>query len=96
MGVSEDNEWVDPTRGILHERAETHGDFQRKCLFIQDVKAQMRETPNWLDGKLTDYQQEALDLIATKLGRLLFGDPNFRDTVDDIIGYAKLYAGWQG
>lgn len=31
-------------------------------------------------------------MIAHKIGRILNGDPNYRDSWDDIAGYAKLAA----
>ena len=35
-------------------------------------------------------QQEALDMIAHKIGRIINGDPDYADSWDDIAGYAKL------
>lgn len=37
-------------------------------------------------------QQEALDMIAHKLGRILNGDPDYADSWADIAGYARLVA----
>jgi hypothetical protein len=37
-------------------------------------------------------QAEALDMIFTKIGRILNGDPNHIDSWVDIAGYAKLVA----
>lgn len=42
--------------------------------------------------KLDDVQRESLSMIFHKIGRILAGDPNFRDHWDDIAGYAKLAA----
>ena len=39
---------------------------------------------------LSDVQQEALDMIATKMARIVNGDPDKVDNWDDISGYAKL------
>lgn len=33
---------------------------------------------------------EALDMIATKMSRIMAGDPTYRDNWDDIAGYARL------
>ena len=43
-------------------------------------------------AKLEQTQRESLDMIAHKIGRILAGDPDFRDHWDDIAGYAKLVA----
>ena len=37
-------------------------------------------------------QQEALEMIAHKLGRIANGDPDYADSWVDIAGYAKLVA----
>jgi len=37
-------------------------------------------------------QQEALEMIAHKIARILNGDPNYVDSWVDIAGYAKLVA----
>jgi hypothetical protein len=48
----------------------------------------MRDSPNW--GDLTDDKREALEMIAHKIGRILNGDPEYKDSWHDIIGYARL------
>jgi len=37
-------------------------------------------------------QQEALDMICHKIGRILNGDPDYADNWHDIAGYAQLVA----
>lgn len=82
------------TESILQERAKTHGAYQAKAQFIQELKDSMRQTPNWLEGELRDFEKEALDCIALKLGRILFGDHGNEDHWRDIGGYAALGGGW--
>ena len=72
----------------LAERGKTYGDFATKARFIQWLKAGFRATPMWPD--LLPDQAEALELIATKLGRILHGDPYHLDSWHDIAGYAEL------
>ena len=48
----------------------------------------MRDTANW--EALTEVQHEALEHIATKIARILSGDPNHADHWNDIQGYARL------
>lgn len=73
---------------ILKEREATHGGFPVKATTIQVFKNLMRGTERWRD--LTFAQQEALDMIMTKIGRILHGNPNELDHWLDIIGYTKL------
>lgn len=73
---------------IIDEREETHGDFDKKAFFIQGLKNELREGPHWPEMDVG--QQEALDMIAVKIGRILYGDPDHKDSWDDIAGYAIL------
>jgi len=72
---------------LLGERGKTHGDYDQMAAVIQSIKFAM-QSGNWED--LTATQKESLDLTATKIGRIVCGDPNHRDHWDDIIGYATL------
>lgn len=73
---------------ILKQRESTHGAFPIKATTIQLLKNIMRGTERWRD--LTFAQQESLDMIMTKVGRILHGNPNEPDHWLDIIGYTKL------
>jgi hypothetical protein len=73
---------------ILKQREATHGDFPMKATTIQVLKNIMRGTEKWRD--LSFAQQESLDMIMTKVGRILHGNPNEPDHWLDIIGYTKL------
>lgn len=75
---------------ILAERATTHGDYSDHAAITQSIKRRMHIAPKW--QKLTDCESEALEMIAHKIGRILAGDPHFRDHWDDIAGYATLVA----
>lgn len=68
-------------------RGTTHGDYRLMSQVIQEVKGAMRSGPQW--GRCSAGQKEALELIATKIGRIVCGDPNFNDHWDDIIGYCN-------
>ncbi len=37
-------------------------------------------------------QQEALDMVCHKVGRIVNGDPDYADSWIDIAGYTKLVA----
>jgi hypothetical protein len=72
----------------LDARAQTYGDFGVNARFMQELKTNMRRCPRW--GALAPAQAEALDQIASKMARILFGDPAFTDSWHDIGGYAML------
>jgi hypothetical protein len=74
------------TEALLAERAKTHGDFRDHAMVTQRLK---HEFGCITAGKLSSVQQEAVDMILHKLGRIAAGDPNFRDHWDDIAGYAR-------
>ena len=73
---------------VLKQREATHGAFAPKATTIQVLKNIMRGTERWRD--LSFAQQESLDMIMTKVGRILHGNPNEPDHWLDIIGYTKL------
>ena len=73
---------------ILEERQSTHGTFEESATTVQRIKVIMRSTPNW--DKLSNAQREALEMLQHKVGRILHGDPNHRDSWQDGQGYLKL------
>ena len=72
----------------LNERAKTHGDFTRNSATSQGIKSIMRVADNW--GTLHAHQQEALEMVAHKIGRILSGNSDEPDHWRDIAGYATL------
>lgn len=78
------------TEALLAERGKTHGDYAEHAQITQDLKFVITSTPGY--AKLTAAQRETLDMTAHKIGRILAGDPNFKDHWDDIVGYNKLVA----
>ena len=86
---------------LLDQRGKTHGDFAVHAMVTQDLKEVMRSVHKVNIGSdtviqawshLIPSQRESLDMIVHKIGRILAGDPDFRDHWDDIAGYAKLSA----
>ena len=75
-------------KSVLADREMTHGPFAPKSVFIQDTKADFRDMPLW--HELHADQQEALDMIVTKIGRILTGDANTTDHWTDLAGYSQL------
>ena len=76
------------TDEILSERGQIHGDFSADSAIAQQLKQLLRSKENW--EKLSSVQKEALEMICTKLGRIMVGDPRHRDHWSDIAGYARL------
>ena len=80
------------TRGIvedtLTERGKNYGDFTDNAKVAQGIKFAMLYSPGWDNAE--HYMREALELIASKIGRLLSGDPYHVDGWHDIAGYAVL------
>ena len=68
----------------LEERGETHGDFRDVSRVSQYIKGAISA------GTVSAYQRESLDMIATKMARIVCGDPHNVDHWLDIEGYARL------
>ena len=77
---------------ILDERQKTHGDFDLTAMIAQELKDAMRRGKNW--SEMDDTEREALEMIATKIGRILSGNPHDVDHWRDIAGYAALIERW--
>ncbi len=74
---------------VLNTRATTYGSFEDVAEFAQEMKNAIRMCNN---PELDDDQIEALDMIASKIARIVNGDPNYVDSWIDIAGYATLVA----
>ena len=70
---------------VLEERAKTHGHFCDVARSAQVIKSEINKADH-----LDFTQIEALDMIATKIARILHGNPNESDHWLDIEGYARL------
>lgn len=76
------------TEQILKQRAETHGSFCGVAVVAQELKAVISTASGYPNLNLQ--QKEALDMIASKIARIVCGNPDFKDHWDDISGYAML------
>lgn len=74
----------------LKQRGKRYGDFDEHARITQSLKAAMYNTAAYQEGRLSDSQKEALEMIQHKVGRILNGDPNYADSWHDIAGYAQL------
>jgi hypothetical protein len=75
---------------ILDTRASDYGTFGDNARLAQALKRAMAEHAEDHGRTFTDDQWEALEMIATKMSRIVNGNPNKADSWDDIAGYAKL------
>ena len=71
---------------ILKQRGSVYGDFRDNGRIAQGIKEVYRSHPLW--GAVPPHIQEGLDLIATKISRIVSGDPLYPDNLIDIAGYA--------
>ena len=77
---------------ILDQRGSRYGSFKGHAEVTQDLKNVSAQHLRKRDKLLADDQQEALDMIFHKIGRIINGDPNYDDSWVDIAGYAQLVA----
>ena len=77
---------------VLDERGARYGKFVDQARIAQQLK-NVAHTFAMQQGKTFDVDQaEAIDMILSKLARILNGDPHYADSWIDIAGYAKLVA----
>lgn len=73
---------------VLAARGKTHGPFASQAATAQIIKEAMYGAGRWCDLDRT--HREVLEMIATKISRILEGDPEHTDSWLDIAGYAQL------
>jgi len=75
---------------VLNERGSRYGNFETQALITQDLKRMIRRYAMQQDTAMSPDQWEALDMICSKIARILNGDPDYDDSWVDIAGYAQL------
>jgi hypothetical protein len=73
---------------MLDSKSKTHGKYSDVSTIAQTLKDIVRSSPNWLS--LTDKQAESLEMICSKISRIVSGDPSQQDHWVDVAGYALL------
>jgi hypothetical protein len=73
---------------VLDAREKTHGSYDDVASMAQALKDTLRGGKNW--KHLDDMQRETLEMLASKIGRILSGNPHEVDHWRDIAGYAQL------
>ena len=79
-------------QATLDERGTRYGDFMGHAEITCELKGTIAQYAITRGKKLEVDQQEALDMICHKIGRILNGDPDYADSWHDIAGYAQLVA----
>jgi hypothetical protein len=74
----------------LQERGQRYGRFADHAAITQELKAAIKAHALISDVQFASDQQEALEMICHKIGRIVSGDPDYADSWHDIAGYAKL------
>lgn len=75
---------------ILTQRANTHGNFTDVSITAQHIKKDLMSGKNY--NTLSPIQRECIDMVASKLSRIVNGNPDEKDHWVDIAGYATLVA----
>jgi len=74
----------------LNERGNRYGNFVGHAQITQELKTIISWHLKNREKILQPDQQEALDMICHKIGRIINGDPDYADSWHDIAGYASL------
>jgi len=77
---------------VLAERGSRYGKFVGHAEVTQMLKAVIETALSKRCKILAPDQQEALDMVCHKIGRIVNGDPDYADSWVDIAGYSKLVA----
>lgn len=73
---------------VLKERGNNYGSFQENASTVQALKQIMENSGKW--DSLPPVHREALHMVVHKIARILHGDPMYKDSFVDIIGYTQL------
>lgn len=79
---------INAIQKTLEDRGSRYGDFNEHARITQNLKACMKDSPNW--EELPVEMKESLEMVAHKIGRILNGDASYKDSWVDIEGYVHL------
>jgi hypothetical protein len=75
-------------QATLAERGSRYGSFADQGKLEQNIKRAMHDSPN--RASLPDDSKSALEMIATKVSRILTGDPAYDASWRAIAGHSTL------
>lgn len=81
---------ADDVSNTIAVRSSNYGKYVDQAAVELQIKQAFENTPNW--ASLKPDARCALDMIATKVSRILTGKPDLHDSWHDIQGYSKLIA----
>jgi len=76
------------TNELIADRKNTHGDWNNQAWVANRIKIALRNGGAW--NTMSPGQQEAVEMVAVKLSRIVAGNPAHDDHWDDLMGYALL------
>ena len=79
---------TDVIHNTLEERRNEYGSFAHVSNTTQYLKDMLRMSPSW--SKLELEERESLDMICSKIARIVCGRRHQADSWKDISGYAML------
>lgn len=79
---------MDLVNEVLEQRQKVHGSYHDYANINGSIMKLIRSTANY--EKLENKERSSLDMIVSKISRILSGDPHFEDHWVDIAGYATL------
>lgn len=82
----------DVTTTILTDRGQRYGAYVEQSQTAQRLKRILADAVATRGTALRSDAAESMQMICTKLSRLVHGDPECLDSWDDIAGYARLVA----
>lgn len=77
---------------ILDQRHQTYGRFIDLAEVAIELRSVIRKHMDMRGKTWEPDQEEALNMICSKIARIVNGDPNHLDSWRDIAGYATLAA----
>ena len=78
-------------KDLVEERGKQYGTFYDNAAVIQELKeVVLANSKDWY--KLQPDVKQALEMICTKMGRIITGNPDNVDSWEDIAGYSVLVA----
>jgi len=74
---------------ILKQRGDRYGEYINVATTSQEIKRIIANGAT-IDEAAEDDMRESLHMIANKIARIVNGDPYYKDSWQDIAGYAQL------
>ena len=77
---------------VITDRGSNYGQYKHNAQIAQALKRVMADHARMHNKTFTDSQWESLEMIASKIARIVNGNADHHDSWLDIAGYAQLVA----